>query len=89
VELAAPTARAALLRAEILLEKGEAAAARADADIAVKSDPELAEAYLVRGRAALAAGDKAAAAEDFKRAVEKRPDLKPKVDPLLEKASAP
>lgn len=83
VELAAPTARAALLRAEILLEKGETAAARAEADVAVKGDPELAEAYVVRGRAALAAGDKAAAAEDFKRAVEKRPDLKSKVDELL------
>lgn len=80
------SARSALARAEILLEKGESAAARAEADFALKADPELAEAYVARGRAALAAGDKAAAREDFTRAVEKRPDLKAAVEPLLKQA---
>lgn len=82
-------ARAALLRAEILLEKGETAPARAEAEFALKADPELAEAYVARGRAALAAGDKPAAAADFKRAIEKRPDLQAKVQPLLDQAAAP
>ncbi len=79
-------ARASLLRAELLLEKGEALAARHEADLAVKVDPELADAYVARGRAALVLGDKPAARADFQRAIDKRPDLKAKVEPLMKQA---
>jgi tetratricopeptide (TPR) repeat protein len=74
-----------LLRAEILLEMGDAAAAVEEASKAIAADPQLAGALVVRGRAYQKQGDKAKAAADWARAIELRPDLKESLEPLIEK----
>ncbi len=83
------SARLRLLRAEIRLEKGDAAAAIEEATQALAIDAQMADALLVRGRAYLAQDQKAKAAADWKRALELSPALKSDLEPLIRKAEGP
>lgn len=82
-------ARVLVLRAEIFLKKGDAAAAVREATAALTADPQLADAFAARGRANLEKGAKPEALADLKRAIDLRPDLAKELAPLLEKAGTP
>lgn len=80
-----PAATIHAFRADIFLKKEDAAATEREASAALALDPLNAAALVARGHARLKSGDKVGAAADWKRALGLRPDLKPSIEPLIER----